>query len=81
MQQYDLVLYQYSSCPFCAKVRRFMAANELEIPLKDTMMDPNARQELIDIGGRGMVPALKIDGEVMYESGDIIQWMQDNLVK
>jgi len=43
MKQYDLALYQYSSCPFCAKVRRFMAANELDIPLKDTMMDSSAR--------------------------------------
>lgn len=80
MQQHDLVLYQYSSCPFCAKVRRFMAANELTIPLKDTMMDPSAHQELVNIGGRGTVPALLIDGEIMYESDDIIQWMQDNLV-
>lgn len=81
MQQHELILYQYSSCPFCAKVRRFMAANDLSVPLKDTMMDPNAREELINIGGKGTVPALMIDGEIMYESDDIIAWMQDNLVK
>lgn len=81
MQQHDLVLYQYTSCPFCAKVRRFMAANELTVPMKDTMMDAAAREELINIGGKGTVPALMIDGEIMYESDDIIQWMQDNLVK
>jgi len=80
MKQYDLALYQYSSCPFCAKVRRFMAANELDIPLKDTMMDSSARQQLVDVGGRSTVPALMIDGEIMYESDDIIHWMQEHLV-
>ncbi len=79
MDTNSLTLYQYASCPFCQKVLRFMAANNIDLPLKDTMMDPDARHELIELGGRGMVPALRIGDEIMYESDDIIQWLQENV--
>lgn len=80
MDTNSLTLYQYSTCPFCQKVLRFMSQNGIELPLKDTMMDPDARGELIELGGRGMVPALRIGDEIMYESNDIIAWLQENVV-
>jgi glutathione S-transferase len=77
-------LYQFDSCPFCARVRRFLAEAGLEIPLKDTLRDPVARQELIAGGGDSMVPCLRIerDGEVrwMYESLDIIAYLREHAV-
>ena len=80
MDTNSLTLYQYNSCPFCQKVLRFMGQNGIDLPLKDTMMDPDARQELIELGGRGMVPALRIGDEIMYESNDIIRWLQENVL-
>lgn len=80
MDTNSLTLYQYSSCPFCQRVLQYMSQNGIELQLKDTMMDPDARQELIDLGGRGMVPALRIGDEIMYESNDIIQWLEKNVV-
>jgi len=80
MKQHELALYQYDACPFCARVRYFLDEHAVSIPIKDTLLDPAARQELIQIGGKGQVPCLVIDGEPLYESNDIIQWVQDNLL-
>jgi glutathione S-transferase len=79
-EQYTL--YQFESCPFCARVRRFMAEAGLDLPVKDTLRDPAARAELIAGGGNSMVPCLRIerDGEVrwLYESLDIIAYLRDH---
>lgn len=80
MDQHELVLYQYDMCPFCHMVRSFLDANGLEIPIKDTLMDPDARRELIELGGKGQVPALSIDGQILYESNDIIDWLGEHLL-
>lgn len=78
--QPELTLYHFESCPFCIRVRRFMAENDIQIPLKDTLRHPKYREELIRLGGKKQVPALSIDGDILYESLDIIDWMQANLL-
>jgi glutaredoxin 3 len=78
--QHELVLYQYDTCPFCRRVTRFMAKHGLDIPMRDTLRDPQARTELMEAGGKSQVPALMIDGRVLYESRAIIAWMEENLV-
>ncbi len=80
MNNHKLVLYQYGFCPFCVRVRRFLSANQIDIPMKDTLRDPAARQELIAAGGKGQVPALMIDGKILYESKAIIRWVQEHLM-
>jgi glutaredoxin len=74
-------LYQYESCPFCARVRRYLAEAGIDMPMKDTLRDPVARRELMEGGGSSMVPCLRIerDGAVqwMYESLDIIAYLRD----
>ncbi len=74
------VLYQYDACPFCRRVRQFLDEAGIEIPLRDTLLDPAARRELIEGGGRATVPCLKIerDGQVrwLYESRDIIDYLR-----
>lgn len=76
----ELTLYHFESCPFCIRVRRFMAENEIHIPLKDTLRNSEYREELIHLGGKKQVPALSIDGKILYESLDIIDWMRINLL-
>lgn len=80
MDTNTLTLYQYDYCPFCRKVRRFMEANHIDIPMKDTLLDPEAREELIQLGGKGQVPALRIEDKIIYESDDIIRWMRDHIL-
>ena len=76
-------LFQYDSCPFCYQVRLFLQENGINIPLRDTLRDSTARQELLAGGGRQMVPCLRIEREDavqwLYESRDIIGYLTDTL--
>lgn len=73
-------LFKYDSCPFCMRVRAFLQQAGLEIPMRDTLLDPDARRELIEGGGSGTVPCLRIDDgrsvRWLYESLDIIEYLR-----
>lgn len=75
----ELALYLRPTCPFCIKVLNYMERNGIEIPLKDISQDPNAASTLLRVGGKQQVPCLFIDGRPLYESSDIISWIQNNL--
>lgn len=77
----SLALYQFKSCPFCIKVRREMARLSLNIELRDAQHEGPHRDALLQGGGKPMVPCLRItddngNSQWMYESGDIIQYLQ-----
>ena len=74
-----LVLYYKPECPFCQRVLRFMERNEIELPLRDIKHDEGAQEELLELGGIDMVPMLLIDGQAMYESMDIIKYLDENV--
>ena len=67
---HELVLYVMTGCPYCIKVKRFLADNGV----------PVAEQTLIAVGGKRQVPCLFIDGKPLYESSDIIAWIRKNLL-
>jgi glutaredoxin len=74
-------LYQFEACPFCIKVRRFLKANAIQIPLIDAKKEPH-RSELVNGGGKYQTPCLKItqaDGSIrwLYESNDIISFLKN----
>ena len=76
----NLHLYHYASCWFCAKVRRVIDELQLNIELRDILVEPENRQTLITHGGSSTVPCLRIeenDGSVnwMYESSDICDYL------
>ena len=79
MAAHDFQLYVTMTCPYCARVRRYMAEAGIEIPLHDIQADEEAYQTLKRVGGKTQVPCLFIDGEPMYESLDIIAWLKDNV--
>jgi len=81
MSQQELVLYQTAFCPYCIRVRRFLSQNNIAIPTRDITLNSGARRELIEAGGKGQVPALMIDGQVLYESNDIIEWVKQNIMQ
>jgi len=74
-----LELYKFDSCPFCHRVFRAIERLGLSIPMRDTLRDPGARSELIRLGGKSQVPALRVDGTVIYESRDIIRFLEKNI--
>ena len=72
-------LYKTDLCGFCYRVRHWMDANGIEIPLRDVNQDQEAFRELLQGGGRTTVPCLKIkrgdEVEWMFESMDIIRYL------
>lgn len=76
-----LELFKRDSCRYCVKV--FMAMKELgvedQVEMLDISKDPGALKRLVEVGGKQQVPCLFIDGKPLYESGDIISWMEENL--
>ena len=72
-------LYYKPTCPFCQKVTSFAEGEGILLELID-VTEPGKVEELIQIGGKKMVPFLvDADNEVMmYESGDIIACMEKN---
>ncbi len=77
----ELTLYHYMSCPYCQRVRAYLENSGISVAMKDIQRDPAARDALIQIGGKGQVPCLVIDGLALYESSDIIDWFTENLTK
>jgi glutaredoxin len=76
-----LTLYHFKTCPFCIKVRHEMARLSLQIGLKDAQHNPQHREDLQNGGGKIQTPCLRIvddqgNVEWMYESGEIIRYLQ-----
>jgi glutaredoxin 3 len=74
----DLKLYYRPTCPYCAKVMDFMKQNNIITQLKNIEENPQSKEELISDGGKSQVPCLFIDEKPLYESDDIILWLQEN---
>ncbi len=74
----ELTLYHFAGCPYCARVRDYLAKNNIVLPLKDIHQNSNYEKELLAIGGKRQVPCLVIDGKALYESLDIIEWLKKN---
>ncbi len=78
-----LILINKEECPFCAKVRQFMSDNHISYI---SLISPNgapSREILIKLGGKQEIPFL-IDtdnAQMMYESEDIIKYLDKNYVK
>jgi glutaredoxin 3 len=43
------------------------------------LQDPQAREELVRVGGKATVPCLFINKKPMYESADIIAYLKDRV--
>ena len=73
-----LELFMKPTCPYCIKVMSFMEENGVTVPLRNIEADKDAAKTLVTVGGKRQVPCLFIDGQPLYESGDIIEWLRDN---
>lgn len=74
-QQRRLVLYKYDSCPYCARVQRRIRDHGLDVEYRDVLTDPANRARLRELTGRTQVPCLFVDDEPLFESADIIAWL------
>ncbi len=76
----NLTLYQFSTCPFCIKVRKEIHRLALPIERRDAQHAVGHRAELLQGSGAVQVPCLRIthpDGKVQWlaESGAIISYL------
>ena len=80
-QPLELVLYKRDTCRYCVLVADEMDRLGLTGTLRtrDTRFDPGALDELIRLGGMRQVPMLLVNGKPMYESGDIIAFLRDEV--
>ncbi len=79
MAAHELELYVFMNCPYCMRVFSYLEEAGIEIPLRDVLADPEAKQTLKEVGGKVQVPCLFIDGKPLYESLDIIDWLKENV--
>ena len=74
----DYKLFVGTICPYCKRVEDFMKEEEINIPIVNINEDRDAMNELIEKGGKRQVPCLYHDGEYLYESLDIIEFLKEN---
>ena len=77
----SLALYQFTTCPFCIKVRQEMRRLSLNIERRDAQNNANNRSALIAGFGQPKVPCLKItdaagNSQWLVESGAIIAYLR-----
>jgi glutaredoxin 3 len=73
-----LILYKINACPYCKVVQRAIAKHNVDIELRDTKKVSHWRRDLKRRTGRTQVPCLFIDGQPMFESNDIVSWLNNN---
>lgn len=78
-----LDLYVMATCPFCTRVTRFFTEQKLQqgidFRLHDVQRDPDAEKRLLELGGDFQVPFLVHGDTRMYESLDIIKYIQGKI--
>lgn len=74
-----LDLYIFPTCPYCRRVLNVIEeSGRKDIVLHDAKNDEAEADYLIKNGGKYQVPCLFIDGKPMYESADIVEWLEAN---
>jgi glutaredoxin len=69
----SLALYQFSTCPFCIKVRQEMRRLSLPIEKRDAQHHATNRDALLQGSGASKVPCLQIT-----EATGQTRWLQDS---
>lgn len=70
----NMYLYVKPGCPFCTKVDRFLERVGIELEHRSVLEGTNA-DDLRALGGKVQSPCLVVDGKAMYESDDIIAYL------
>ncbi|MGI6230263.1 MAG: glutaredoxin family protein [Tractidigestivibacter sp.] len=75
MSENKLELYVMTGCPYCRKVQNFMDERGISVPIHNITESAEDNDYLIENGGKRQVPCLFIDGKALYESDDIIAYL------
>lgn len=79
----NLELYYFEQCPFCVRVLRKIDELDLReyIVYKNTFEDPANAVSHQERTGRSTVPCLYINNQPLFESLDIMKWLDENVEK
>ncbi|MFT6069661.1 MAG: glutaredoxin [Bacteriovoracaceae bacterium] len=73
-----LALYYFESCPFCVMVLRTIEKLNIDVEYRDIFSVKEHLNKLVSDTGKQTVPCLYIDGKPMFESSDIMDWLEQN---
>ena len=74
-----LELFKFDTCPYCRRVLEYIESTDRkDIVFHDIRKNPEAAERLAREGGKLQAPCLFIDGMPLYESLDIIQWLEEH---
>jgi glutaredoxin len=73
----DLELFKRDNCPFCQRVFRTVRRLGVPVRLRDIRTDAEAEKTLVEVGGKRQVPCLFVDSKPLYESADIIRFLEE----
>ncbi len=75
-----ITLYQFETCPFCAKVRAKLEEKGLDYKKVNVPQDRESvlRKEIAEKSGVSTVPVIEIDGKWMGESDAIVNYLEKN---
>ncbi len=72
-------LYTSTVCPYCDKVKNYINTNKISgIEIVNISESIEDRDYLIENGGKLQVPCLYADNKYIYESNDIVKYLQEN---
>lgn len=72
-----LELFKKDTCPYCRRVMSYIEqSGRTDVEYKDIIKSDENRRRLVEVGGKQQVPCLFIDGDPLYESMDIINWLE-----
>ena len=72
-----LELYKKDTCPYCRRVMSYIEqSGRTDVEYRDILESEESRRRLVEVGGKQQVPCLFIDGDPLYESMDIINWLE-----
>lgn len=67
-----------ASCPYSKKVSHYIRENHIAVVWKN-VRHKEFEKELVQSGGRRNVPCLVVQGQAIYGSSEIIDWMQEHV--
>ena len=73
-----LELFYYDGCPFCQYVLSTINSLNLKVELCNIQENQDCYNRLTNDTGKRTVPCLYVDNKPMFESSDIMQWLEDN---
>ena len=77
-EKLNLSFYYFDACPFCQLVLHLISDLNLKVKMKDIRKNQKHLETLVRDTNRQTVPCLYINGRAMFESRDIIAWIQEN---